>query len=1121
VDRRVTRPREICVPFSAPAAVKSSKMPNKMLIDATHPEETRVVVVRGNRVEEFDFETAQRKQLRGNIYLAKVTRVEPSLQAAFIEYGGNRHGFLAFSEIHPDYYQIPVADRQALIEADERAHREAEEESENRSNRRRQRHRNSRRRGHGERVQSEIVESASAEVPTEALHDIHASTDEHAHEAEHSLEAAAPSDEAERLHASEHFPVHERDDDAHSDADAGHDGVDADEAPTSDSLAARDSGEAALETAADVENGDKHSHHDAMHDIAEAAHTETLHGEESAFAIEGVEATADREESADEDEGDEESEEELVESVGGDDVLEEVPERAFRPRRQYKIQEVIKRRQVMLVQVVKEERGSKGAALTTYLSLAGRYAVLMPNTARGGGISRKITSAQDRLRLKEVVQDLDVPEGMGIILRTAGASRTKPEIKRDFEYLIRMWETVRDLTLQSQAPTLVYEEGSLIKRSLRDLYNKEIDEIQVAGEAGYHEARDFMKMLMPSNVRAVKQYRDGQPLFSRMGIESQLDAMFSPNVQLRSGGYVVINQTEALVSIDVNSGRSTREHHIEDTALKTNLEAAEEVARQLRLRDLAGLIVIDFIDMDEKRNNRAVERKLSDCLRQDRARIQVGRISHFGLLEMSRQRIRASVLESSTEPCPQCGGSGHVRSVSSVALQLLRSLEEVLMKGATHNLVVRTRTDVALYVLNHKRGHLRDLENAFKVNLAVIADPTVSGPQSFVIDRAEQVHTLEAAKALLAAQAATSPAPEETFDDEETFDLETQSEVETDETEALSDGGESGEGAISDASSSEGTRRRRRRRRRGRGGEAREAGVPREEMAVANAAFDASEGTDAEESEGDEEEAGELASPTARPEHGSGERRPRRRGRRGGRRRRGGGEEGLAGSISDDLNLVEASEVTSAVADFDGYSRPQTQAVEPMADTPRPAHQSVVEHSTPQPSPVASEAEASAQRRRSTVREKVSFSASSEAEPPAPSHHEASSVQSDATTHPPHESATEAARPRRAGWWSRRFGGGEEVFCKIKIGEERPAKTGRFLMQISASIRGETDATRVGERRRVFRSFEVPASQAENSVHFGAGFALARGDRRLDVGRIDLPVKTGLQPTAIEFALPP
>ena len=586
------------------------------------------------------------------------------------------------------------------------------------------------------------------------------------------------------------------------------------------------------------EEPDQEEVHDdhAEQALENAAHADDAHhaehaGEEhtASSGAEHVAAPIGDEPHDDDDEG-EDAEEEVVESVGGDDVLEEVPERAFRPRRQYKIQEVIKRRQVMLVQVVKEERGNKGAALTTYLSLAGRYAVLMPNTARGGGISRKITSAQDRSRLKEVVQDLDVPEGMGIILRTAGASRTKPEIKRDFEYLIRMWETVRDMTLKSQAPTLVYEEGSLIKRSLRDLYNKEIDEIMVAGEAGYHEARDFMKMLMPSNVRAVKQYRDGQPLFSRMGVESQLDAMFSPTVQLRSGGYIVINQTEALVSIDVNSGRSTREHHIEDTALKTNLEAAEEVARQLRLRDLAGLIVIDFIDMDEKRNNRSVERKLSDCLRQDRARIQVGRISHFGLLEMSRQRIRASVLESSTEPCPQCGGTGHVRSVSSVALQLLRGLEEILMKGATHNLVVRTRTDVALYVLNHKRGHLRDLENGFKVTLAVIADASVSGQQSFVIDRGEQVHTLEAAKALLAAQAAAAPPPlEEAFDDEEAFDIEDESEVETEETEGLADDQAAGEASEGEAGSDGHRRGKRRRRRRGRGSEARDGGPPRDD----------------------------------------------------------------------------------------------------------------------------------------------------------------------------------------------------------------------------------------------------------------------------------------------------
>ncbi|MFT4116436.1 Rne/Rng family ribonuclease, partial [Bradyrhizobium sp.] len=604
-------------------------MPNKMLIDATHPEETRVVVVRGNRVEEFDFETAQRKQLRGNIYLAKVTRVEPSLQAAFVEYGGNRHGFLAFSEIHPDYYQIPVADRQALIEAEEQAHREAEEESENRSHgRRRSRHRNARRRGHGERVRSDVVEGleagadpAAQPVDGESHHEhaegvahegehLHADAEHHGehdhHDHDHHHHDDHGHDDHHHAHDDDHHHAHDHDH-HHDHDDHGHDGEHDhhDHAGETPAPVAAVGAEPVVATYAvaethEAESFDAHGSEAHAETLAEAVTSEA----EPADAVYAAEAPhADAAEATGEDDDDEdgeEAEEEVVESVGGDDVLEEVPERTFRPRRQYKIQEVIKRRQVMLVQVVKEERGNKGAALTTYLSLAGRYAVLMPNTARGGGISRKITSAQDRSRLKEVVQDLDVPEGMGIILRTAGASRTKPEIKRDFEYLIRMWETVRDLTLKSQAPTLVYEEGSLIKRSLRDLYNKEIDEIQVAGESGYREARDFMKMLMPANVSAVKQYRDGQPLFSRMGVESQLDAMFSPTVQLRSGGYIVINQTEALVSIDVNSGRSTREHHIEDTALKTNLEAAEEVARQLRLRDLAGLIVIDFIDMDEK-----------------------------------------------------------------------------------------------------------------------------------------------------------------------------------------------------------------------------------------------------------------------------------------------------------------------------------------------------------------------------------------------------------------------------------------------------------------------------------------------------------------------------------------
>jgi ribonuclease E len=1036
-------------------------MPNKMLIDATHPEETRVVVVRGNRVEEFDFETAQRKQLRGNIYLAKVTRVEPSLQAAFIEYGGNRHGFLAFSEIHPDYYQIPVADRQALIEADERAHREAEEESENRSSRgRRPRHRNSRRRGNSERIQSEIVENASADLsPSVQPHEGHEyaqglhAENGHAHDAEHPADAEH-HDDAERHDHEHHEHAHDHDH-AHDDHEHDEGGpVQASEtlaAVTLPDTAAVEAAAAAPDHMAEAD--EEHAHHEEhAHDErshAENAEENAAHADDARQAEHGGgehaeygggepaasghdAAPHDDDNHDDEDEGDE-ADEEVVESVGGDDVLEEVPERAFRPRRQYKIQEVIKRRQVMLVQVVKEERGNKGAALTTYLSLAGRYAVLMPNTARGGGISRKITSAQDRSRLKEVVQDLDVPEGMGIILRTAGASRTKPEIKRDFEYLIRMWETVRDMTLKSQAPTLVYEEGSLIKRSLRDLYNKEIDEILVAGEAGYQEARDFMKMLMPSNVRAVKQYRDGQPLFSRMGVESQLDAMFSPTVQLRSGGYIVINQTEALVSIDVNSGRSTREHHIEDTALKTNLEAAEEVARQLRLRDLAGLIVIDFIDMDEKRNNRSVERKLSDCLRQDRARIQVGRISHFGLLEMSRQRIRASVLESSTEPCPQCGGSGHVRSVSSVALQLLRGLEEILMKGATHNLVVRTRTDVALYVLNHKRGHLRDLENSFKVTLAVIADPTVSGQQSFVIDRGEQVHTLEAAKALLAAQVAAFPPPiEEAFDDEEPFDIEVESEVETEETEGLTGDAPAGEES-SGETDAEGHKRKRRRR--GRPGEVREGEPPREDHDAARGPaipLAAVAGATADEAESDEEESDEQPGMVRADQAPGGERRPRRRGRRGGRRRRGGLEDGLAGSIADELGPLPVAEATSAVADFDGYSPPPSvPVVQPESESMPPPPEQQPADRAPQEQPArppaevetAQEAERAA-RRRSTVREKVSFLVEAQPAAPAPVAHSQPTEPAPAPAQPAGEATTDT-QPRRAGWWSRRFGNGE------------------------------------------------------------------------------------------------
>jgi ribonuclease E len=1064
VDRRVNRLRDTRLPQYAPAASKSLKMPNKMLIDATHPEETRVVVVRGNRVEEFDFETAQRKQLRGNIYLAKVTRVEPSLQAAFIEYGGNRHGFLAFSEIHPDYYQIPVADRQALIEAEERAHREAEEESENRSNhRRRPRHRNSRRRSNGERVQSEIVEAADA-VPAHGEqtqdHEFPPHDQDHGDEASFHATADAPHaadpDHPGDDHAGDESHYHEDIGQPHghdrADEEPAHDHAD-DGGPVAEAQAGLHESAVAATMSGSPGDAQPSVHADRSPDARDQDNDiegdEPPHAEdgdrERAASVEGEMAAADsseqpetaRADDAGDDEDDGDDAEEEVESVGGDDVLEEVPERSYRPRRQYKIQEVIKRRQVMLVQVVKEERGNKGAALTTYLSLAGRYAVLMPNTARGGGISRKITSAQDRSRLKEVVQDLDVPEGMGIILRTAGASRTKPEIKRDFEYLIRMWETVRDMTLRSQAPTLVYEEGSLIKRSLRDLYNKEIDEILVAGESGYQEARDFMKMLMPSNVRVVRQYRAGQPLFSRMGVESQLDAMFSPTVQLRSGGYIVINQTEALVSIDVNSGRSTREHHIEDTALKTNMEAAEEVARQLRLRDLAGLIVIDFIDMDEKRNNRSVERKLSDCLRQDRARIQVGRISHFGLLEMSRQRIRASVLESSTEPCAQCGGSGHVRSVSSVALQLLRGIEEILMKGATHNLVVRTRTDVALYVLNHKRGHLRDLENAFQVSLAVVADPAVSGQQSFIIDRGEQVHTLEAAKALLAAQVAASPSQtEEAADDEEPFDIEVESEVETEESEGLADEQPVSEGASADGEV-EGHKRKRRRRRRGRPGEPRDTGPARDEGEPPRVALTTIPGEVADAAEADEDESEEQPGADHSDQPTGGERRPRRRGRRGGRRRRGGPEDGLSGSIADELAPAPPSEVSGAVADFDEVT-PQPAA----PAMPAPPPETAAEASEPNPAtreqepartPAAEEGDREAETRneaekpvprRSTVREKVTFL--SEPQPsPAPSADESQFQPPPPAPEQPPAPASSETPPRRAGWWSRRFGSGE------------------------------------------------------------------------------------------------
>jgi len=1022
-------------------------MANKMLIDATHPEETRVVVLRGSRVEEFDFESASRRQLRGNIYLAKVTRVEPSLQAAFVDYGGNRHGFLAFSEIHPDYYQIPVADRQALIDEEERAHRDAEAEADRRAGMRRNPPRQRAAERRIEKIASELVDNGIIEQSAEGPQTDASDAPLNAH--------ADADNNGEPEHATEHrerAAFEAADDHAEAHADA------------------------AVHVEQNHPEGGLDSHEAASkHDNAPVHADETDHqgqDEASETTRAGLEVIEVRRDGADgtgssgvvdgktggeaEVEGEAE-EEEIVESVGGDDAMEEVSDRSPRHRRQYKIQEVIKRRQVMLVQVVKEERGTKGAALTTYLSLAGRYSVLMPNTARGGGISRKITNVLDRRRLKDIAQELEVPEGMGVILRTAGAARTKTEIKRDFEYLLRAWETVRDLTLRSTAPTLVYEEGSLVKRSIRDLYNKDIDEVVVAGDEAYRDARDFMRMLMPSHAKNVKSYHDSQPILAKYGIESQLDAMFSPVVQLRSGGYIVLNQTEALVAIDVNSGRATREHHIEDTALKTNLEASDEIARQLRLRDLAGLIVIDFIDMDEKRNNRSVERRLKDCLKNDRARIQVGRISHFGLMEMSRQRIRASVLESSTDKCPHCGGTGHVRSVSSVALQLLRMIEETLQRGATHNIVGRTRSEIALYVLNHKRAHLYELEHRFQISISIAADETISGQLPYLIEKGEQVHTLEQARTL-AAQATTFPVTAddvgeveeaieeiETEDDEDSEIVEADAAEPSEHAEAFEERAENGGEA--------GGRRRRRRRRRGRRGETREEGLSPEEVPQGEpvhtelhalshdqppspmpAAEDESmpvdgpASGDADADIGDEDTEAAVAT---RVDHGDGDgRRRRRRGRRGGRRSRREEDDAATGPPEHGVPPIDG-EVAGAVADFGGP--PVEQAQPQQSHEPVEADHVVPDHSdrhsetpTPEPAPaMAGEAvtplKPESPRRRSTVREPVPFTAGNAAAAPQPA--PAVDVETVETTAPPlpAQSPSEPAPPRRAGWWARRM----------------------------------------------------------------------------------------------------
>jgi ribonuclease E len=852
-----------------------AKMAKRMLIDAAHPEEIRIAVLNGARLEDFDFETASKREIKGNIYLAKVTRVEPSLQAAFVEYGGNRHGFLAFNEIHPDYYRIPVSDRSALEPVYET------------------------RRG-GDRREYEEDDDPPTTV---------ARPDE----AEPPAGAEAPSsfEETER---GETMPASQTGDDVIYDTlrpDTAEGEVAAFSTPASptatESAPAEEISIVATETMP-ASDATENMPDPSSEDGADRGDAETAPSYSEEARVEpALDPTAPADGGSATPAELERPRADTVETLGGDEI-EDQPRQRYRQHRHYKIQEVVKRRQILLVQVAKEERGNKGAALTTYLSLAGRYCVLMPNTPRGGGVSRRITSAGDRRRLKDLVSDLQVPEGMGVIVRTAGSERSKAEIKRDFEYLLRLWDEIRALTLNSTAPALVYEEGNLIKRSIRDLYTRDIEEVVVDGEDAYRAAKEFMKMLMPSHAKRIKLYRDPMvPLFHRYQIESQIDAIHSPVVQLRSGGYIVINPTEALVAIDVNSGRATRERNIEETAYKTNLEAAEEIARQLRLRDLAGLIVIDFIDMEEGRNIVQVERRLKDAMRHDRARIQIGRISAFGLMELSRQRLRPSLLEASTELCPHCGGTGHVRSTESTALHILRAIEEEGMRRRTAEIGLTMSTAVALYLLNHKRDALARAEQRYGCRIVIGRDDTLV-PPAFRLDRLRSFTSEEIA----ALPVAPPPIPPEEEEDdiaaeEEEFEAEDRETVEPvrgrdmapaaiaalaeEEQEA---GAEAEAGTEREArpagDDARGGRRRRRRRRRGD-----ERGRPEPDRAPREAARDTEtapvihEAGASEPASGatdDEAAEGESAPAPGAPHGDDPQHKRRRRGRRGGRRRR-------------------------------------------------------------------------------------------------------------------------------------------------------------------------------------------------------------------------------------------
>jgi ribonuclease E len=831
-----------------------------MLIDARHREETRVAVVKGNRIEEFDFESAERKQLKGNIYLAKVTRVEPSLQAAFVEYGGNRHGFLAFSEIHPDYYQIPKEDREALLRE----------------------------------------------------------------EAEHAAEEAA-------LRAQEDDEDEDEDDDSYDDDDAI--ALDADDD-------------------ADVleQDEDEHDH------------------DEEAGDDQGAPAPSNRKRKR----------------GGGDDAaVDALRQRRMNLRRRYKIQDVIRRRQVLLVQVVKEERGNKGAALTTYLSLAGRYCVLMPNTAHGGGISRKISSSSDRKRLKSIMAELALPPSMGCIVRTAGLQRTKTEIKRDFDYLARVWDGIREQTLHSTAPALVYGDSDLLKRAIRDIYNRDIEEVIVEGEDGYRQAREFMKLLMPSHARKVKQYADAVPLFQRAGVEDQLGAMYNPVVQLKSGGYLVINPTEALVSIDINSGRSTREHNIEQTATATNLEAAQEIARQLRLRDMAGLVVIDFIDMDHGSNVRKVEKAMKEALKNDRARIQVGRISAFGLMEMSRQRLRTGVLEASTRTCPHCEGSGLVRTASSAGLSALRMIEDEAARGRGSELLLRCSQEAAFYVLNKKRADIAEIEDRYGVSVEVAADGTLEGARM----------TVEAAGPPPAYPPKIAPLLEEPED--EFFD-EIEDEEELEEVEEATEAREEQPQRRRDEDEGEGRKRRRRRRgRRGRNREDASGNPEAEEAEDAGAdAGDTDEDADSVDVEVEAQDEAEAA-PAADSEAPGEGRRRRRRGRRGGRRSDAPAAVSEAETDAQDEAPVETSApVEAAPVAAAPEPAPVEAPAEPVAEAPAAE------------APVAEEAPAKPKRTRRRPSARAAEAAAVEAAP-------APAIEAPAPEAEAPAAAEEAPKPKR------------------------------------------------------------------------------------------------------------